>query len=655
MAQIPVQKVRFYITATEAEAFVSYLHKTGAVELIPKNPDESLVTGEIHDFTHRHESARLESAIEFLAPFHVEKDPFKTMFEGTRVVTNATTLETVTTEYPADATLAEVETLQARLQEIAGNEKALADEERVIRTWERLNFPLNTIQDSATTRVFPVRGTTRIISLLTTIIESVPSAHIHPVSENALLVVAHVEAAEQVTTIINEHDVELLQLPNSTETPTEALTRIADHRAILATERETLTAKAASLAATELSSLKQIADVHRWRATERDTAGTMFRTAHVSVVDTWVPTPSFTAITADLEQQFPTAAYELLTTAEDEIPPTVIENRGFAQPFEFVTRLYGVPSHKDLDPTPFLAVFFFIFFGLCLSDVGYGAVLMALTGAALYRYNVTGGMKSLLTTLFFGGLGAFIVGIIYGGYFGVAATDIHPALASLQLFDPIGNPMPVFYLALAFGVLQVIVGIVLDIVRTAKNNDVVNGILDNGPWLLMFLVIIAYVVAGTSILPSNISEFILNQTGLFAIIAAILISVTKARTGKGPIDMVLKGVLALYGGVNYFSDILSYSRLLALGLATSALGFSINLIASIVGGDTLGIGTIFAILILIAGHTLNVTLSTLGAFIHSSRLQYVEFFGKFLTGTGRPFTPFKRDEKHTSVLPDTPT
>jgi len=655
MAQIPVQKVRFYITATEAEAFVSYLHTTGAVELVAANPDESLTAGSVSDFTHRHDSARLESVVEFLLPFHTDKDPLKAMFEGTRVQTNESTIASLKASYNATPTLDTVEYIQTRLKEISGTEKALLDEERIIRAWERLNFPLSSLQDSASTRIFPLHGTTRTIALLTESAAALPSVHVDTVSENAIIVIVHKSDAAAVEALIGEQDVELLRLPDTMETPAEALVRIADTKLVLETERGTLTAQATSLAATDLPILKQLCDAARWHATERDTAATLHRTEQVAVVDAWVPTPSWSTISSEIAAKFTTAAHELLPVDEAEIPPTLIANRGFSEPFEFVTRLYGVPSHKDLDPTPFLAVFFFIFFGLCLSDVGYGAVLMALTGGVLYRYKVTGGMKSLLTTLFFGGLGALIVGVLYGGYFGVSAAAIHPALAALQAFDPIGNPMPVFYLALAFGVLQVMVGIILDIVRTAKNNDVVNGLLDNGPWLLMFLVLIAYVIAGTGILPEGIGSFITAQWGVFAIGTAALISITKARSGKGPLDMLLKGALALYGGVNYFSDILSYSRLLALGLATSALGFSINLIAEIVGGDSLGIGTFFAIIILIAGHTLNITLSTLGAFIHSSRLQYVEFFGKFLTGTGRPFTPFKRDEKHTTILPDAPT
>lgn len=655
MAQIPVQKIRFFVARDVIESLIERLQAEGSVEIIKHDVvSEGLVVDTPDNFEHKHQSATLDTAVDFLLNYHKDTDPFRAMFEGTRVVTTDKTIDTLLGTHDTDRVLKDVHNVQTRLIEITAELKKLDDDERIIRSWERLQFPLASIADSKSTVVFPLHGSARELDLLEKTLTEKTRAHVEHVSGSALLVVSHRDEKEVVENLLGESDVEILRLPQTMETPSEALVRIHKTRATLEKEHTSLEAKATTLAETELTALKQISDRARWSATTRDTAFATPRSRTVSVFDAWIPTPSWKKLEPKLASDFPALAFEELALSEEEIPPTVIENRGVIQPFEFITRLYGVPSHKDLDPTPFLSVFFFIFFGLSLSDVGYGTILMLLTGAALVRYKVQPGMRSLLTTLFFGGLGAAIAGVIYGGYFGVSAASISPWLTKLQAFDPIGNPMPVFFLALTFGVIQVMFGIVLDIVRTAKNNDIVNGLLNNVPWLLMFLILIAFVISQIGILPATLSTFIVETWTTFAIGAAILISVSQARLGKGIVDKLLKGVLALYGGVNYFSDILSYSRLLALGLATGALGFSINLIAGIVGGESLGIGTIFAILVLVAGHALNITLSTLGAFIHSSRLQYVEFFGKFLTGTGRPFAPFERKTKHTTLLPETP-
>lgn len=654
MAQIPVTKVRFFINRDASEELVATLHEAGTAELIKEKPDEGLTVDEQTDFHHRHQSARLDSAVDFLSQYHKDKDPLRAMFEGTRVTASEKDIATLLSSHDTDAVLDEVHRLQTRLIEINAELKSLEDEERTVKAWERLNFSLSSIADSESTALFPLHGSTRELDLIEEKLKDRKEAHLERVGENALLVVVHRNIKDMVDDALRESEAEVLHLPHKNETAAEALVHIIENEKMRAGEKAEREKAAAELAARELANLKQLSDRARWSATERDTAATISRSESVSVFDVWISAPSWKELEPRLSEKFSAIAFDILPVGEKEIPPTVIENRGLVRPYEFITRLYGVPSHKDLDPTPFLSIFFFIFFGLSLSDFGYGFVLMALTGAALVRYKVQPGMRSLLTTLFFGGLGAAIAGVVYGGYFGVSAASLSPLLARLQAFDPIGNPMPVFFLALIMGVVQVMFGIILDIVRTAKNNDVVNGLLDNVPWLLMFLILITYATAETGVLPEAASVAVLNTWGMLAIAAAVLISVSKARLGKGIVDKALKGVLALYGGVNYFSDILSYSRLLALGLATSALGFSINLIAQIVGGESLGIGTIFAILVLLAGHTLNITLSTLGAFIHSSRLQYVEFFGKFLTGTGRPFTPFKREEKNIILIPDTP-
>lgn len=654
MAQIPVQKIRFFITRESSEALVKRLHEEESVELIEGAIDAGLMVRPLEAFDHRHRSARLDTAVEFLSSYHREKDPLRVIFEGGRVLTTLGAIDTLFGSYDAERTLEEVRRVQTRLIEIDAELKALDEEERTVRAWERLNFPLASIADSKETLVFPLHGSARELDRVEDSLTEEKEVHRERVGESALLVIAHKSRKEAVEAALRECEAEVLRLPQTTETAGEALVRIGETKKARGAERARIEEEARQLSARELSPVKQLADRARWAAHERDTASSLPQSASVSVFDAWVPEPAWESLEPKLSRLFPTAAFETLTLKEDEIPPTVIENRGVVRPYEFITRLYGVPSHKDLDPTPFLSVFFFLFFGLSLSDFGYGITLMALTGAALLRYKVPAGMRSLLTTLFFGGFGAALVGAIYGGYFGVPAEAIHPVLALLQTFDPIGNPMPVFFLALAIGVVQIMFGIMLDIARAAKNNDLINGLLDNVPWLLMFLIIIAFITAQFGIVPDAFAGPIKETWELFALGAAALISVTKARLGKGIVDKLLKGVLALYSGVNYFSDILSYSRLLALGLATSALGFSVNLIAAIVGGEALGIGTVFAILILIVGHTLNITISSLGAFIHASRLQYVEFFGKFLTGTGKPLIPFARDTKYTILLPDAP-
>ncbi len=654
MAQVPLTKVRIISHAPHTAALVKHLQDRGCLQ-ITESPHEGVVApSEQEDFSYATLAARLESAITFLSPYAPKGDALQAIFEGNRTHTTYTTIETLARSEDPTALLDEAAAIHARIIEIDAATEALRAEEDIIRAWERINLPLNDIGDTPHTVAFPLHAGARDLDAVANALAEEPLAHVERVSDSALLVVAHRSSREVVETVLRDQSVVPLRLPQTHGLPHEELVRIQETREALASEKAALEERARTIASSKLDTLKQLADHAIWGARRTKKLHQLPRTEHTVVIDAWMPRAEVTSVTEELERTFGAVAVSEIEPREGEVPPTAIANRGFSYPFEFITRLYGVPGHRDLDPTPFLSLFFALFFGLCLSDVGYGFTLAALTGFVLLRYRIVGGMRQLMLALNIGGISAIIMGALYGGYFGLSAADVHPALVTLQKFDPIANPMPVFFLALTVGVLHVMFGIILDIKRAAHQGVFIDGLLDNVPWLVMFAVLITYILAFANVIPEPARALVLAHWDTAAIIAALGIALTKARLGKNIGDKLVKGVLALYGGVNYFSDILSYSRLLALGLSTSALGYSINLIAEIIGGTELGIGTLFAIIILLFGHTLNLVLSTLGAFINSARLQYVEFFSKFLGSSGKPFMPLTREPKHTLLLPEKP-
>jgi V/A-type H+-transporting ATPase subunit I len=182
-------------------------------------------------------------------------------------------------------------------------------------------------------------------------------------------------------------------------------------------------------------------------------------------------------------------------------------------------------------------------------------------------------------------------------------------------------------------------GILLHIVREAKFTSLTTGLLDHGPWFALFASLVLWGGNTTGLIPGEHTYFI---WGIYASLAALVL--TQGRNEKGIIKKAFMGVLSLYNSINYFSDVLSYSRLLALGLATSALAFAVNLIASMVASVPF-VGSLLVVAVLVVGHLFNLAVNLLGAFIHSARLQFVEFFGKFITGNGKDFAPFARKER----------
>jgi V/A-type H+-transporting ATPase subunit I len=402
--------------------------------------------------------------------------------------------------------------------------------------------------------------------------------------------------------------------------------------------------QAAHTAHTHLHQLRIAGEILQWEQNRFATLAEAKQTASTVVLEGWLRSDK----QAEVEEAVKVAGVvALLTEIEltaDEVPPVEIANNSFIRPFEAVTRLYGMPGHTDLDPTLFLAGFFFLFFGLSLTDVGYGATLVVISGGLLMFAKLRDGVRSMMKLLFYIGIATMLVGMLFGGYFGIAPELLPAPLQALQQFDPIGNPLPVFYLALGLGVFQVMVGMLLKIYSEHRNGRLVDGIWEQGPWLLLFVVGIVYVL--------NMFEYATVPTETLVRVAYVGLGLMLVGAIRAS-DSVLSGLMniggSLYGSVGYLSDILSYSRLLALGLATTALAFAVNLIAGIVYDTNPILGPVFAVIILLIGHTFTLAVNTLGAFIHSARLQFVEFFGKFVVGSGRSFAPLARSDNHVTV------
>jgi len=650
MAVIPVSKIRCYVPRQQAADLTAFLQQRGIAEL---SHETTLTPGIVTDFGTTTTHAQVEAARAFLSSYHAV-DFLRAAFEGGRAHTTTQELAALAESSDVDSILSAVTAFQSRLAELERSIRAHELTLRSLHTFERLDIPLNQVGQTATTTTFAVRGPARLLTSLRqdlTVFET--SIAITTLSSSAALIMCLQSTSEAIEAMIIAHGLEIVTLPASHQTGAALYAEITTELAAAESAKASLTTEISSYASSHLPTLQKLTDITNWQRQVDTTAQALPTTKRTAIVVAWVPTSAITPLEADLKATIPASALEVIDHG-DEVPPTELQNDGLVTPFESVTRLYGVPDYKDLDPTPLLAVFFFVFFGLCLSDVGYGLILMTLTGLILWRYHLAPGTKQLLTLLFFGGVGTVCAGILFGGYLGIPPGDIHPALVSLQKFDPIANPLPVFYLSLVLGFVQVCFGIFLNLVRQMKLGATKDALLDNGPWLIFFVLIAVAILNLTGYLPETVQAVVATHQTTAFVSALVLLVITQGRTQKNPIMKLLFGLLGLYGAVGYFADVLSYSRLMALGLATGALAFSINSIAAFVGGESLGIGTVFMVLVLILGHTLNLAISILGTFINSARLQFVEFFSKFSTGTGRAFTPFTKTPQHIIVLPDPP-
>jgi V/A-type H+-transporting ATPase subunit I len=344
-----------------------------------------------------------------------------------------------------------------------------------------------------------------------------------------------------------------------------------------------------------------------------------------------------------------TRAYELKCSdpGSDDNAPILLANRAMAEPFALITELYGRPQYTEFDPTPFLAPFFVLFFAICLGDAGYGLILAIGSYFALKKFEMETGARRLVKILFAGGLANIVVGLLTGGVFAIAYDELPGVFKAVMLFSPTEQVLLFLYIAFAIGVIQVLFGIGVKMANNIRQGNTTAAILDQGLWLLFLIALVPIVYKG--IFGGNVGESVAAFAAGSAKILAVALVLTQGRHVKFILFRPLMGALKLYDAMGYFGDVLSYARLMALGLATAYLGMAFNDMAKMSLGIPYGIGYVVAALLLVFSHIFNLVINCLGAFIHSLRLQYLEFFSKFFIGGGESFEAFAEEREHTVV------
>jgi len=330
---------------------------------------------------------------------------------------------------------------------------------------------------------------------------------------------------------------------------------------------------------------------------------------------------------------------EIRKPEEDEETPVLLDNPRLVQPFEAITEMYSLPNSKEVDPNTLMAPFYFIFFGMMVSDAGYGLLMSIITGILLIKYKFEGLLDKLLRLLFLGGISTFIWGALFGGWFGDIVSAVTSGRYSIPplWFNPMNNPMKLLICSLILGAIHLFVAMGIQGYKKIKEGKILDAIFDTGFWYIFLIGLGLLLLGGTA---GTIGKYM-------AITGAVLLVLTQGRSEKNIIKKFTKGVLSLYDAVGFMSDVLSYSRLLALGLATGVIASVINAMGTLIGFNPLGI--IVLIIVFIVGHVFNLVINALGAYVHASRLQYVEFFGKFFEGGGKAYKPFKVNTKYINI------
>ena len=348
------------------------------------------------------------------------------------------------------------------------------------------------------------------------------------------------------------------------------------------------------------------------------------------------------------------AVIEFCDPAEDDDVPVVMENGSFTEPMESVIEMYSMPGRRDIDPSGIMAFFYYFLFGMMLSDAGYGILMTVFCAVMLKRSTVEGSMRKMLKMFFWSGISTTIWGLLFGSFFGDIIPVIYTQFLDLPApdialwFVPIENTLKLLVFSLGVGIVHLLLGLVANIYMKKKEGDLVGGLLDNVPVMLLVLGVAPF---GGSIFV-DVPAIAVN-IGLYVAIAGVIgIVLFSSRESKSIIGRLGGGLYALYNNVSgYMSDILSYSRLLALGLATGSIAEVINMMGTLPSNKIAK--ALLLIVVFILGHALNMAINLLGAYVHTVRLQFVELLPKFYEGGGRAMKPFAMNTKYFKIKNNT--
>ena len=614
---VPMKKAMLYALKEDRDSILLALQREGNVMLIPSAEEKVLPGAE----NVGNEVEKTHGAIKFM-DMHVGKSSFlasRTPVSYTKFLQDT----------PEAAGLAEqVATLEDKISSLRNEAITMLAQAEALKPWLKLDIPLEALGATVSSVYFagymPELTKDEFLADIKDLTAEVIVLDEAP-EGRAIVVFAYKSDGAEVKHFLKAHDFADVVFPKRIGLAREIaadLTDAARMKESLADNLEEEAKKVAERKAElQLYYDQLVAKQERMASSGLETQKTFF-------VEGWVRADKTDEVVKAVKGVTPAYDLNFVEPEEGEIPPTVMENGKFSRPYEFVTELYSRPKIGSLDPDFMMAPFHFIFFGMMLSDAGYGLVLTILLYVVLKLFKPQDSTGKLLTVIFFGGISTVIWGILFGGWFGLEWRPL--------LFAPMKEPLKMLALCFGLGALHLGTGMCMKMYLDVKRGNVWAAIFDELSWLVMFLGLFLM-----ALLPSEIGKYL-------AILGAATIVFTGGREKKGIIAKFFGGLLTLYNISGYVSDLLSYSRLFALGLATGVIAMVINTIAKMLW-ETGPVGIVVAVFVLVGGHIFNIIINVLGSFVHSSRLQYIEFFGKFYEAGGRAFTPLAIRTKYVDV------
>lgn len=390
---------------------------------------------------------------------------------------------------------------------------------------------------------------------------------------------------------------------------------------------------------------------------EKDKAVRKFpgtRTAFV--LEAYVPKEAQKKVSFAIEGVSDCIYYEFTGIDEKEMPPTLMKNNKVVRNFEFVTNMYTPPNYKEFDPNAVMSIFFAIFLGFIMADIGYGLLMMAIGFIMAKREAKDTGMRRLMLVIGYSGIFTVLFGFMFSSFFGFSSvtSDMNEFTMSWlpkPIFDTNKNSLlmgisipSVLLISLGMGVLQLMASNACKAYQEFRYGRIIDGIFFGLIWVVFLGGFLALAIGLV------VNDGMIIKVGAIVAVASLLVAMCTAGIRVKGFGKFTKAFGALYGIINYLSDILSYARLYGLMLSGA-------IIAQIVSGQGWALVVsgnvafaVIGIVVLIIGHAFNLAMGLLGGYIHDARLQYIEFFSRFYTGEGELFAPLGSKRKYINLI-----
>lgn len=583
---------------------------------------------------------KINGCIDTLAKYAVKETGLKAMKKGQDTYTFA--------ELEERSLQVDIEGLCRSVRElwkVRENHKQAIDKLKVqigeLKPWKGLLSPLKDISTIKATELYIGTVPKKLKEKVINDLSEAGGTYYEIVDEDKeslyLLVMSYGEEAEKTKELLRSSSFTKAVLPGDS-TPLNEIERlekeIAENEASIAITEEKLRELTPSLPELELmydylSNKKlRLASSEKFVMTEK-----------VNVIKGYIPTDKTSDFEEKIKEALGNVYYLQVEEAEknDIRTPILLKNSKFASTFESLTSMYALPHYNEIDPTPYLAPFYLLFFGMMAADVGYGLIMLIATFVVMKSFNLKESTKAFVRFFYYLSFSVILWGFLYGSLFG----GIIPLPG---LFDPAKDYNSLLILSIVFGFIHIYFALGLKAYSLIRDGKLKDAIFDVGFWYLALTGATVYLLNIVLTLPSiaKTLSFGVMIAGMLGIIA------TGGRDAKSIVGKVGGGVYALYGISGYIGDFVSYSRLMALGLAGGFIAGAVNMMAGMVAQSGI-IGFLFAIVIFIFGQTFNLGLSLLGAYVHTIRLTFVEFFGKFYEGGGQSFKTLKSKPKYINL------